>query len=555
MNQQSQAQSQAQTQAQLAALREQNSILNQQLASQAQSHIQHLQQLLPFHQSTPTPHPPQSTPSAPEPPTPVAPQSTPPGSSVSFNAEEMMQQMKNTVESSMQVFVDKNQERNKSHPPLPTQPPVPTSPLIPIHNPPSDDFPPPHQRSHRRSRSHRHRSGPRTPDKRPISIPRSPHRPKSCRRAHRLSRPRPSSRRRRSTSRNASRRPSRAASITLRSASPGRREVPHRGDDDHPLQEPSHLPANLHPATWEHHPQPSSHNENPQSNDYHYDHHCSNKWKSWGQWKDYSKSSYTSHPSGWIDYTKPTFSDHSHYDAHSILLQSHHYNRPRRPPHRSGSVQSRGSTTVPPGRVAINLQDGSKEEWVRHIRHALNHPDRMRAANELAAAERPKPSTTIDQEEYEKACEQLHQVDQRIPQMWSRRRSNSFSAPTFSLTTIYPLAMSVNFQTPTGLHSSCLYQTPATSTCHLPSANSTITPGHCVMERQSTLLSKYSWKARSDLQTGLITKTLSVVTYQPLGHSFLAEKYPTVTEQSHLGQNENSLTPSARKARASRTSS
>ena len=109
MNQQSQAQSQAQTQAQLAALREQNSILNQQLASQAQSHIQHLQQLLPFHQPTSTPHPPQSTPSAPEPPTPVAPQSTPPGSSASFNTEEMMQQMKDTVESSMQAFVDKNQ--------------------------------------------------------------------------------------------------------------------------------------------------------------------------------------------------------------------------------------------------------------------------------------------------------------------------------------------------------------------------------------------------------------------------------------------------------------
>ena len=68
MNQQSQAQSQAQTQAQLAALREQNTVLNQQLASQAQSHIQHLQQLLPFHQSTFTPHPPQSTPSVPEPP-------------------------------------------------------------------------------------------------------------------------------------------------------------------------------------------------------------------------------------------------------------------------------------------------------------------------------------------------------------------------------------------------------------------------------------------------------------------------------------------------------
>ena len=48
MNQQSQAQSQAQTQAQIAALREQNAILNQQFTSQAQSHIQHLQQLIPF---------------------------------------------------------------------------------------------------------------------------------------------------------------------------------------------------------------------------------------------------------------------------------------------------------------------------------------------------------------------------------------------------------------------------------------------------------------------------------------------------------------------------
>ena len=55
MSPQSQAQSQAQTQAQLAHLREQNTLLNQQLASQAQTHVQQLQQLLPFHQ------PPQSS--------------------------------------------------------------------------------------------------------------------------------------------------------------------------------------------------------------------------------------------------------------------------------------------------------------------------------------------------------------------------------------------------------------------------------------------------------------------------------------------------------------
>ena len=131
MNQQSQAQSQAQLQAQLAALREQNSVLNQQLGLQAQTHIQHLQQLLPFHQSTFTPHPPQHTPSMSEPPTPVAPQSTPPGSNATFNAEEMMQQMKNTVESSMQAFVDKNQERNMNQPPAPAPSPSQVSPPIP----------------------------------------------------------------------------------------------------------------------------------------------------------------------------------------------------------------------------------------------------------------------------------------------------------------------------------------------------------------------------------------------------------------------------------------
>ena len=47
--------------------------------------------------------------------------------------------------------------------------------------------------------------------------------------------------------------------------------------------------------------------------------------------------------------------------------------------------------------------------------HALNHPDRMRAANELTAAERPHPSTSIVQEDYDAAIEQLHHVDHRIP--------------------------------------------------------------------------------------------------------------------------------------------
>ena len=183
MNQQSQAQLQAQTQAQLAALREQNNILNQQLGVQAQTHIQHLQQLLPFHQSTFHPHPSQPTAPVPDPPTPVAPQSTPPASSASFNAEEMMQQMKNTVESSMQAFVDKTQERNMNQPPAPAQPPIQASPPTPSHPPLLSVAPPQPQHPPRRSRSrsHRHRGA---PDKRPVSIPRSPRRATPLRRTY-----------------------------------------------------------------------------------------------------------------------------------------------------------------------------------------------------------------------------------------------------------------------------------------------------------------------------------------------------------------------------------
>ena len=494
MSQQSQAQSQAQTQAQLAHLREQNSILNQQLASQAQTHIQHLQQLLPFHQSTP--HPPQSTPTAPEPPTPVAPQSTPPGPSASFSAEEMMQQMKNTVESSMQAFVDKNQERNKSHPPTPVQPPIPVSPPIPSHPLPSDEALPPPQHSHRRSRSrsHRHRSA---PDKRPISVPRSPRREKSPTRTHRSSRPRSSRRRRRSTSRNFSRRPSRAASVTLRSASPRRREVLHDRDDEHARDEPSHRPATLHPATWEHqhyHQHPSSHNDYSQSDYQSYDQPSTNKWKSWGQWKDYAKTPYQTHPSGWIDYPKASSRHHSHYDSSTkpstkpltAFSSDHNSSRSRQPQHRSGSVQSRVSTAVPPGHVAINLQDGSRDEWARHIKHALNHPDRMRAANELTAAERPQPTTSIEQEEYDAAVEQLHQVDHRIPGDVLKKAVQLFFStnllPDYDLSTCHVRELP---HIPTCLHSSCRCQTSVDSRCHLPLATNTITPGHFVMARQS----------------------------------------------------------------------
>ena len=47
--------------------------------------------------------------------------------------------------------------------------------------------------------------------------------------------------------------------------------------------------------------------------------------------------------------------------------------------------------------------------------HALHHPDRMRAANELKPGERPEVTTSMPQDAYDAAKEQLHQVDARIP--------------------------------------------------------------------------------------------------------------------------------------------
>ena len=102
-------QSQAQVQAQITALQQQNALLNQQLHNQSQTHINHLQQLLPHHQAQqqPTTTPPSvqtppatPVPIAPEPPIPQVATPSPPAPPVPFNPDEMLQQMKTTFEAS-----------------------------------------------------------------------------------------------------------------------------------------------------------------------------------------------------------------------------------------------------------------------------------------------------------------------------------------------------------------------------------------------------------------------------------------------------------------------
>ena len=137
-------QSQAQVQAQISALQQQNALLNQQLHNQSQSHINHLQQLLPHHQiqQQPTPvsppvqpSPSAPVPSAPEPPTPQVSAQSPTTPSAPFNPDEMLQQMKTTFEMSLgAAVVEKSQDRPPHHTPHP--PPAITAPLHPSRSPP-----------------------------------------------------------------------------------------------------------------------------------------------------------------------------------------------------------------------------------------------------------------------------------------------------------------------------------------------------------------------------------------------------------------------------------
>ena len=124
-------QSQAQVQAQITALQQQNALLNQQLHNQSQTHINHLQQLLPHHQAQqqtattpPSVQTPPATPvpTAPEPPIPQVATPSPPAPPAPFNPDEMLQQMKTTFEASLAAVVEKTQDRQSHHNLHPPQP-------------------------------------------------------------------------------------------------------------------------------------------------------------------------------------------------------------------------------------------------------------------------------------------------------------------------------------------------------------------------------------------------------------------------------------------------
>ena len=201
-----------------------------------------------------------SHPSVPEPSTPAAVPATHSGPTTSLSPEALLQEVKSTVESSFQAMVGKPSKQpvqSTSLPaPVPTPPVPPSAPsLATIPLPTMDQQPPQSLPSFsRRSRSHRHRTQSKRPDKRPVSIHRSPRR-RSIRRPTRSSRPRTTSRDR-SRRRQDSRPRERASSVHLRSATHRRRAERHTQEDhytNHMTTPPQHqlfmLPSISHSHT------------------------------------------------------------------------------------------------------------------------------------------------------------------------------------------------------------------------------------------------------------------------------------------------------------------
>ena len=133
-----------------------------------------------------------------------------------------------------------------------------------------------------------------------------------------------------------------------------------------------------------------------------------------------------------------------------------------------------------------------------------------------------------------------------------RKRSNSFSARIFSQVLTWRSLTSLSYLPPTCLHSHFHYQTPANSKCHLPSTITKTTPGRFSMGRRSEPPRPSCWKVRSDLPTGLTTRTTPDVICPPLELSTLAERFQIMTPFP-IGRPKKSWIPSRRTGKDNKT--
>ena len=309
--------------------------------------------------------------------------------------------------------------------------------------------------------------------------------------------------------------------------SPRHREVPHQRDE-HRRRDDYTYPSTTHqPESWNdhHYEQPSISDKS----DYHdhstyHDHSSTKKWKSWQSWKDQSKSQYHTHipPDGSTIQSRTTNINlmmnrlpdipqnlwrHSRWNSthttmaiipialvllspelplfHLVILPSTF----KKVPKRNGLVKSNMLSPIPIG-------------WERQMnlmpRSFHNHP---RVLSKSTSRKRWKNWIKWILESQQTLAGRPY-IYCRVLASWQ--------------ILIFPHAMFENFLKQACWPWSCRYQKWAGFKCPHPLAAKPSSHGHLAMVRPSVPPSWFSWRARSDQQTGLITKIHSDVTCPPL---------------------------------------
>ena len=218
----------------------------------------------------------------------------------------------------------------------------------------------------------------------------------------------------------------------------------------------------------------------------------------------------------------------------------------------SGDDQSQVSVNVPSGHMLINLREGSKEVWIRGVKFGLRHPDRMPAASEVPHELQPKPTKTVEIEEFNRAVATLKQVDSKIPNEIAKKAINLLFST--NLLPGFDLEKPFIIELPSTNMLALIIPLPETSHFQMPPPFKTIkiTPVRFSMAPPLKHRKPSCWKERSDRPTGPSTRTTADVICPPLELFTLAERSPKAIPFLN-GRPKNSWILSKRKGKDNKT--
>ena len=159
----------------------------------------------------------------------------------------------------------------------------------------------------------------------------------------------------------------------------------------------------------------------------------------------------------------------------------------------------------------------------------MDHPDRMRVANDFFPKDRPVATKSIDEDEFEKAIEELRSVDERIPtETLHKAVKLLFSTnllPDYDLSTCYTM----DFHSANMI--ALIMPLPDTGKFQMPFclATARITFGHYFMAPRFLVRNRSCWKARLDRQIGFTTAIHDDAMFHHLVHFTWDVKWQTMT--------------------------